>query len=491
MFDFSPNKIDLLKMMMSGEWGGMGQSSQPSPQPSISMPSMTSPSLAAPSLGGAPIGMDMNSMTSPAAMSPAVSSAFPALLKERGEYKPPSYLQNPINPWDEGSAAAMKAAKRSIALNEEEKNRAAGEFWMKFGTGLMKGSGKNYNTGFLGGVAEALEPAFEAEKVERQRIEDLNKALALDYAERAQKHRDSLQKSHEHHEDKNLEIQKQNQQALWKQFEHENPSAYEKAVLEINRGKNDIALRKLTPGTAEFQSEYLNQLPVLPTAQSKTKYVTERQKIGKSLLHINELEKKLEEYKDLTKGSNFDPLSPYTSKIATKGKNILGWFGSQVLPEDSNAGKEAVQLEKERQARSNLSSQLEQDVLAIEKDLKGGVLTGNFINRLEDKSVFPNLNEGYEVTRQKLAHMKNDLKTAYDAADLSLRAGRAVSPLDVKYLRNNKEMPSYGNQELGQFGSMSQPMVLMRDKSTGITERIKPQDVEALQAAGFEVVDNG
>lgn len=113
----------------------------------------------------------------------------------RNNNAPPSQQQvapeenSPIN---KGTLSAIKAARHSLGMDEEEKRRAMGLAIMKFFSNMAKpGHGPGF-AGALGAVNDSFNPAVEAYMNERNRIETLNASLMKQMmdAENAARERD-------------------------------------------------------------------------------------------------------------------------------------------------------------------------------------------------------------------------------------------------------------------------------------------------------------
>jgi hypothetical protein len=90
------------------------------------------------------------------------------------------------NPLEAGSRSAVEAAKRSLEMNENENSRALGRALM----GMMSGIGQSesYGNGFagnLGAINAGFAPALSAYDAERDRVMQMNHALAVQQKQEA------------------------------------------------------------------------------------------------------------------------------------------------------------------------------------------------------------------------------------------------------------------------------------------------------------------
>jgi hypothetical protein len=369
------------------------------------------------------------------AAQPTEQSGLSAMLGSHNTSNPP------VNPFQNGVASAMKAAKQSIAMDEGDRRKAMGVALMHFGANLSKpGFGKG-SKGMLSAITQSMIPGLEAYKAEEARATALNADIYKQLQMEQQRQREyalhmQQQKALEDH--RKAELAFSREQLAETRRAHDMTNEYHRGMLGLHK---DEMKAKYPGGYDENEDEIATflrskKLPPLKGQRVITALSADRQKMGNALSQIESFEKKIEDYAALA-GNNNDPV---TQKM-NPAKDMIGLMGL-----NSN-------WDQQRIARDDLASSLAQFRPEIEAALKGGVPGEQLMKRFEVEKILPSLHDPIDALKQKLATLKKKLETRYKAADLSLTYGRQISGKDLDEMERLKGKAGAPSEEKKQEAS--------------------------------------
>lgn len=297
-------------------------------------------------------------------------------------------IQDPIQ---SGIKRGIEAARSSIAPTSTQDRRALGMALMNFAANFNRANQPNGFGGTLGAINQALHPALQSYINEQRNAESLNaKLLDMHNQSEKEKARDKYEmlKYLSNEEDRKLQ-----RDAL---------SQYRNQMLDMKR--QDLELKKGSTDESKLTTNYKNSL------------LKDKTGSGKLIHQLEGIKADLEKYEKMTKSNAINPTNPYYGKKATNLREFVGYH----LPK-TKLGKK---INEERLHRSTLDSKLTQFRINAERALKGGVLSKGMLDRFEDKNVLPNLNEPFDITKQKLEDLLKEARDINKISSYNLKHGK-------------------------------------------------------------------
>jgi hypothetical protein len=205
--------------------------------------------------------------------------------------------QEALSPFGAGSSAAIKAAKQSLGMDEEEKNRAMGMAIMHFFSNMAKpGHGDGFN-GTLAAANASFLPAAEAYQKEQDRVANLNATLMNQLGQYSLQRQQMM----EHQLEKQQMMQHRQSQLEEQKQHHREMMELKKLGLERKGQISPYQMEKL-----KLEKEKIGQQPKKIPAQVLSKINKDLEKYSAAEMEYHDL---LEAEKLLKKG---DPLyNPY------------------------------------------------------------------------------------------------------------------------------------------------------------------------------------
>lgn len=356
------------------------------------------------------------------------------------------------NPLSNGSQSAMQIAKQSLALDENQRNRALGSALVTFFSNMAKpGFGNGFN-GSLAAANQSFGPAFDSYREEEGRQQGLNANLLnhqqqqeLAQAQMAQRlgmHQDSLREKQLRREE---ESARKREELEWKKMygDQKLRSLREKpmSLKEIEA----LEARDLQAQALERGEQLLAKLPDKGKAFGKnvedlTKALPQMHQSRETLNNMEELFKEHPEI-----GSAFTHLLMPTPEEREKGLGILKIIGRKI--NKGLGGEKALEaLEQLDKYASGINvesilglsgakaSNLMKNMIA--KASVNGVLTAQGFKKIKD------FLEGNIIKREAYANYLNDA------------LGRGVKPKAITYddylrLGSKNEGSSQNNNNIG------------------------------------------
>jgi hypothetical protein len=323
-------------------------------------------------------------------------------------------------PFSAGALAAIKSAKQSLGMDEEEQRRAMGLAIAKFFSGMAQpGHGPGIE-GALGAAASNIAPALEAYQGEENRVAGLNSALL------------------KQHTDYGIEQQKMRQQVVERLLKQAHMNAKQTETERHNKqmeGRQDALLSlkqaKLNKDMPQSVTIAGKEYSPITSKSERAGFVKDQKGFAHNLKDLSSIKKHYDEFRKLTKGNFIDPQAPYyAGTLANEAKDFMGSL---------TGNKKQLQETAKRKA---LNAMLGLYTVNAERRLKGGNLGESILKRFEKKELFPSLSDRPEVFEQKLNDMIKEAEINEKAASTSLKTGLIISPLDME--EESAAVPSEG-----------------------------------------------
>jgi hypothetical protein len=327
-----------------------------------------------------------------------------ATLGQQIQGPPNAQLPTPIQ---QGAQAALEAAQRSMQMNPLQERRSRGMAMMAFMANQGVPDPGSGFAGNLNALNKGFFPAAKAYEEQRQGYEKQNRdALKAMYEQRAYENK----YGREHMQD-----QLNMQQRLIEMQQHQTQ------IDEIMR--HNRATEQNKNGTVHpTGNPMLDELPDLDKS-SRNKLLVQRKASGALLAELKHIKKLATEFAEETKGSTFDPMSPYTGWVANPIKDVTGYYASE-------------KLEKERTLRNQLSSALQKFTTSKETALKNGSVTDRMMDLYQKEKVMPSIHEPMVDFMKKTDELLDNQGLDYEALTLSTTYNKSVTPYDL--MMNNE-----------------------------------------------------
>lgn len=146
-------------------------------------------------------------------------------------------MGGPINPFDKGSIAAIRAAKQSLGLTEEEKREAMGTAIMQFFANMSQPGGQPGFAGSLQKITQSLNPAMQAYDQYKAGITNQNMMLAGELANRQADYRKAQQQAMENALNRQDTVEYRKASLALQKLQNEQMTPYQRAHLALEREK--------------------------------------------------------------------------------------------------------------------------------------------------------------------------------------------------------------------------------------------------------------
>lgn len=388
------------------------------------------------------------------------------------------------SPFDSGIMRAVKSAKTSLGMDEDQSDRATRNSLLSFSDALQQDQAP-VGKGFMGKFAAAGRAMSPALKTYDQ-YEDLAKNENMQLSRDAQNFR-SLEEA---------KIAKMEQDAYLREM-NDRKMAMEQEKLNDMRDYHKGMLAKNNPLT-NLSTPFVQsgKFTTHNSKHSENRLSTDFEKSSNLNHKINNIKQEYLELKKMMEDAGL-PFNDATLQSLNQIPIVSSLIGS--FRDDDDPYRKIV--EKAGLIRS------ETDLLATEFEqmAKGRGVTDFFVKYANKRSLFPKLGETSDFMA-KLDNLGNETELAANAADASLRYGINVNKNNYKdflKLKNNLEqqgiLPTYGNvisneqilQTPGQNNQIVQNnKVLMIDPETGEQDYVDANRVEEAKTVdGLQIVN--
>lgn len=382
-----------------------------------------------------------------------------------------AYMQQNMpkkDPFDQGIMRAVKSAKQSLDMDDEQSDRAMRESMATFAENIAP---MPKVKGFMANFAQAgraLAPAIKTHDEYEDQAKEKNKQM-IAYAQQLRAAEEAKAAALEANAysremaDKQLSFQ---QQQLAEQREHH------KLLTDVARAKVEAKAEKERSNSIPVPNTDTNGLvdgKYVPFTNKKDRDLYSKKLAGTNIVrtHLLDAQAILDKFDNDYKGELLN--APIIGSHLGKSKSILGHF--------SNNDK----WQKQGNDRALLDQSIGTIATKFEKELKGGILTGDIIKRFQAMGIVPVASDSPAQMKTKLTQM---LKTAEEEKDIAERS-----------LVNNYHYAPNANSKLADYtmGNIN----ALTDNSEGygwITvispsgrkEEVYYEDVPSLEDKGFK-----
>jgi hypothetical protein len=361
------------------------------------------------------------------------------------------------DPFDKGIMRAVKSAKKSLAMDEEQEDAALRNSILAFGEEMHK---MPKTRGFMSNFAQvgrALNPAIKTHdaheaQAKEENMKMLQYAQALRAAEEAKIDNLEYQAYLREHADKVLAEQKNyHQQSILAKFA--------KAAAK----KNGMGQE------GQFGPDFIT----IDSAPIRNSYAKEKKNYGAGLKHANDTIAAATALEGKYKNDKISPTGPF-SMITAPAQKLTG-----ILTSNNKLKEKSAEIE-------NLNSELVELKAGLERALKGGVLGPKILEYFDREKVYPTIYDTTETRNKKLATIQKKLKEHYEASDLSLKHGVQIDPSNLDQFKNYINLETNNspdeNQEQEEWISIISP--------SGRKEEVYYEDVpKLLKLPGYKRAD--
>lgn len=368
-----------------------------------------------------------------------------------------AYMQQNMpkkDPFDQGIMRAVKSAKRSLEMDDEQSDRAMRESLATFAENIapmpkVKGFMANFAQ-----VGRALAPAIHTHDEYEDEAKERNKQM-IAYAQQLRAAEEAKAATLEHQAYAREMADRQHameQQRLSEQRDYHQQSIlakFAKAAAKAEEKRNNSMPLHNVDETGLVEGKYV------PFTDKKDREPYSKKLAGSNLVktHIAGTKNILDKFADKYKGTLLS--SPSIGSTIGKSKGIIGHF--------SNNQK----LLQEAKDRTELDQAIGTLATKFEKELKGGILTGDMVQRFQNMGLVP-------VSTDSPIQMKTKLEQMLKMAEQENEIARE------SLLNNYHYLPINTNQEA----------VIMQD-ANGEQLKIPANDMQAIKDAendGFNKV---
>ena len=378
-----------------------------------------------------------------------------------------AYIQQNMpkkDPFDQGIMRAVKSAKQSLDMDDDQSDRAMRESMATFAENIapmpkVKGFMANFAQ-----VGRALAPAIKTHDEYEDQAKEKNKQM-IAYAQQLRAAEEAKAAALEGNAysremaDKQMAFQ---QQQLAEQRE------YHRLSLDAARAKAE----------AKAEKERNNSMPLhnvderglvdgkyVPFTNKKDRDLYSKKLAGTNVVKTHLLDAKniLDEFDKKYKGTLLN--SPIVGSHLGKSKSIIGHFSRN------------AETIKEANDRALLDQSIGTIATKFEKELKGGILTGDIIKRFQSMGIVPVAGDSPELMKTKLIQMLKVAEEEKDIAERSLVNNYHYSPSDNAKLADY----SMGNSvNLGSNSNTIKDEWVTLVSPSGRKEEVYYEDVPAL-----------
>jgi len=314
--------------------------------------------------------------------------------------------QGNYNPFDTGISKAIESARASLGMTQKQQDKALRSSMLAFANNM---SGQPREKGFFNNfasVGRAMSPALTTYDQEETAALNENNTLA-----------NQILKYQAQEEDRRaLE-----EQRAWQRQHSEAQLGESRRYHDLMAQKNNPAMNVNIGGLGE------NFIPIASKTE-RSLYTKDKKALGTALHDLEEVEEKYKAFRKKYKDNVVDSMSPY-GKIANPVKDLFGKIA------------DAKTLRKETADRKDLSGQLSAFQIKAENSLRGGGTLGpKLVQLFNEMSIYPKLEDDTpEDFEKKIARLKKELTTNYNAANSSLQYNVHIDPYQLSSLEQGTQ----------------------------------------------------
>ncbi len=365
------------------------------------------------------------------------------------------------DPFDKGIMRAVKSAKQSLEMDEDQDDRAMRNAITTFGEQIGQ---MPRVKGFMANFAQAgraLAPALRTHDQYEDAAKNENRqAIAYAQALRAAEEAKAAQ----------LE-----QQAYAREMADEQ-RAFQRERLAEQRDYHQLKLEREAAKDNFANKGEFHQI------KGKQEYNRIGKKYGVAADLYDEVKGIKAEYNEMleTLKEAGVPANPITlNKYVTQGRGFFSSFGNQ----DTLQRKLAVK-------HAQLNSRIERLAMQYEQADKGRGLTDFTVRYANDKKLFPKMEDNPDVFLGKLNNLYHDSELSYKALDASLKDGVYITKDNYNNYLNYRNNGANATQtENVNKQNVTQKSVFMRDPETGEEDSIPIERIQEALDDGLILVE--
>jgi hypothetical protein len=309
------------------------------------------------------------------------------------------------DPFDAGIAKAIESARQSMGMNRDQEDKAMRKSLLSFGNAIGQ---QPKQRGFLANfssIGKAVAPAIEAhDEVEDESIgqnmkmaDYLNQQNEREEGRVAQMEKEAQRRSEY---DKMLEARK---------AEQEEARQYRKDMLEEQKRHHDLIYNKNSGGIGTVDANGLVEGKYVPFASKSERLPFSKKLAGANIAteHVKHATQVMEDLKQQY-GGKYSMLPAGIGHFYGRGQELYG-----SLTGDQSSLDEGLARQKMDQVIGTLA-------IKFEKELKGGILTGDMVSRFESRGLIPTRWDSPASVAQKLEVMNHEIELEKNIAEQSL-----------------------------------------------------------------------
>ena len=331
-----------------------------------------------------------------------------------------AYIQQNMpkkDPFDQGILRAVKSAKQSLDMDDDQSDRAMRESMATFAENIapmpkVKGFMANFAQ-----VGRALSPAIQTHDAHEDQAKEKNKQM-IAYAQQLRAAEEAKAAALEGNAysremaDKQMAFQ---QQQLAEQRE------YHRLSLDAARDKAEAKAEKERNNSMPLQNvdeRGLVEGKYVPFLKAKEREPYSKKLMGANLVttHLLDAQDYINKFDSKYKDAAIN--MPFIGSAVGKSKSLIGHFRKD--PEMIAEGAD----------RAELNQKIGTLATKFEKELKGGILTGDIVDRFAGLGLVPLANDSPDIVKRKLKEMIRLANEEKDIAERSLLNNYHYSPSD-------------------------------------------------------------
>jgi len=375
-----------------------------------------------------------------------------------------AYIQQNMpkkDPFDKGIMRAIKSAKQSLDMDEEQDDKAMRNSMLTFGEEMHK---MPKTRGFIGNLAQvgrAMGPALKTHDAYEDQAKNENKAM-LQYAQQLRAAEEVKMANLEQqaylreHADQQLAHQREQ---LARQKEHDNLMAQ---IAGAKAYAKEIEKEDKNPIKDIYGKPYHKLDIVESRNMEKLKTGLTNTKLG-----FDNAKETGKELSESTKKNTFLPIGGFMTRVANPVKDSAGLLFNNKKLQDETA------------LRNSFKAQLGNITVMLEVAKTNKALTQGMYDRLREN--FPNVDkDSIRTIEEKMRFLTKEIDQYDKASRLSVKYGVKIDPADV----DNFEAHVKANE------STANEVVTMKGPEGTLT--IPKNDINAIldaQTEGFEIIE--
>lgn len=361
------------------------------------------------------------------------------------------------DPFDAGIAKAIESARRSMGMNSDQEDKAMRKSLLSFGKAIGEEPKKRGFLANFSSIGKAMAPAIEAhDEVEDQSVaENMKMADYLNQLQQAEEKRvGELEKEVQRRDeyDRALEAKK---------AEQDEARQYRQDMLDEQKRYHDLLYGKKKGDMGVVDENGLIEGKYVPFASKSERLPFSKKLAGANIAteHVKHATQVMEELKQHY-GGKYSTLPAGVGHFYGRGQELWG-----SVTGDQSSLNEGLARQKMDQVIGTLA-------VKFEKELKGGILTGDMVSRFEAAGLIPTKWDSPASVAQKLETMNHEIELEKNIAEQSL--------LKNAYYKGAVNLPEQGERQESNH-RYNDEYVNMIDLEDGSPFKAHRDEVDALE----------